>query len=113
MMTAGFFQFVSSICAVIACACAMFVAWRANQWRNSDEVRDGFKSAAARTASLEGRVAVVETRLEHMPTAEQVNGIKSALSRLEGEMDGVQATMTKVEMSVNRIESWLIEGRGK
>lgn len=112
-MTPDTLQFISAACAVLACACALFVAWRANQWRNSDEVKEGFKSSGHRLTSLEGRMTVVETRLDHAPTAEQITGIKGTLARLEGELNGVQDTMNRVDVSVSRIESWLIEGRAR
>lgn len=112
-MIPQFLQIISAACAVMACLCAIFVAHRANQWRDSDGVKEGFKGAGLRLSSLEGRMTVVETRLDHTPTAEQIAAIKASLGKLEGELSGLMGTVEKVDISVSRIESWLIDGRAR
>lgn len=96
-----YLQIASVLSGVVGISCAIYVAVRTGRWRESDEA----KSMINRITAVEQKVATVETRLMNMPTLADLEGLKS-------EVRSIAREVGKVDDSVTRIETWLME-RGK
>ncbi len=104
-MQADLFQMITAACALVAAACAIVAAIRAGKWRESDAA----KAIVTRVDRLENRadlteqkVAAIETDLAQLPT-------KADLTRLEGEINKVEAIAERTERGVRRIEDFFME----
>lgn len=96
-------QLVSMACAVVACGCAVYVAWRAGHWRNADRVLADAKHLNATVADHGRRLLLVEAKLEDLPTSKDVEAIRSDVRAIKREID-------KVDAGVTRIEGYLMAG---
>jgi polyhydroxyalkanoate synthesis regulator phasin len=107
-------QMITTACALIACACAIWVARRAGDWRQSDEA----KKLVGRVDVLETKVASVENKVKELPTQAQVAGLNERINGLatKAEMAAVQSDVRslvrevgKIDSGVTRIEAFLME----
>lgn len=96
-----YLQLASVLSGLVGIACAIYVAMRTGKWRESDEA----KGLSTRIETVEQKVIRIETRLGEMPTKADMEGLKS-------EVRAIGREVGKVDDSVTRIESWLME-RGK
>ncbi|MBS3962172.1 MAG: DUF2730 family protein [Sandarakinorhabdus sp.] len=101
MTTALALQAISVLSGIVALLCAIYVAQRANKWRDSDDN----KLLQRKVGIMEGKVNIIESRLEHMATKTDVAAVQSDVRAIVREVG-------KVDDSVTRIETWLME-RGK
>lgn len=92
---------ISVLSGIVALLCAIYVAQRASRWRDSDDV----KLLLGRVGTVEGKVNTIEARLENMATKTDVAAVQSDVRAIGREVG-------KVDDSVTRIETWLME-RGK
>ncbi|WP_194745735.1 DUF2730 family protein [Thermaurantiacus tibetensis] len=97
-------QLVSMACAVVACGCAVYVAWRAGQWRRADQAIADARAVTARVADHEQRLVLVEAKLADLPTARDIEQLRSDLRALGREI-------SKAERGIERIEGFLMGGR--
>jgi hypothetical protein len=107
-------QMVTTACALIACLCAIWVARRAGDWRQSDEA----KTLVGRVDVLETKVASIDGKLKELPTQAQIAGINERINGLatKAEVAGIQSDVRslvrelgKVDGGVTRIEAFLME----
>jgi polyhydroxyalkanoate synthesis regulator phasin len=107
-------QLITTACALIACACAIWVARRAGDWRQSDEA----KKLVGRVDVLETKVTAVESKVKELPTQAQIAGINERINGLatKAEMAAIQSDVRslvrevgKIDSGVTRIESFLME----
>lgn len=100
-------QWIPIGCAVISCSCAVFVAWRSGNWRESDEAQ----KLMARVGAVEGRVGKAESRLEAFE--EKIEGLPTAadVARVEGQVETVKEMVRAAAAGVERIESFMMTGR--
>ncbi|MFN3371009.1 MAG: DUF2730 family protein [Sphingomonadaceae bacterium] len=94
-------RFISTLAALISVMCAVYVAWRAGMWRNSDTS----KELQARIGTLESRLGGVELRLSDVPT-------RADFERVSSDVRAMTRELNKIDDSVVRIEGWLM-GRPK
>lgn len=94
-------------CAVISCACAVFVAWRSGNWRQTDEAQ----KLIARVGAVEGRATKIEARLDAFE--EKVEGLPTAadIARVEGQVETVKEMVRAAAAGVERIETFMMTGR--
>lgn len=95
------FRGISALSAFIAVFCALYVAWRAGNWRNSDERKAMF----SRLSAIENDVLAMKTRFEQVATRSDVEALKSQVTALD-------RNISKLDSAVDRIEAFLME-RGK
>jgi hypothetical protein len=95
------FRGLSAGSALIAVACAVYVANRASSWRNSDEA----KALQQRVTEIERDCSNIKVRLDQVPTKADLEGLKSDVRALGRDVG-------KVEAGIDRIEEFLRE-RGK
>ena len=60
--------------------------------------------------SLDKRMTVIEERVEHMPTREEVTQVKGAINVLDAKVTAVQTSSAIVQTGVQRIEKFLMDG---
>ena len=101
MTLSVYLQLASVLSGLVGIACAIYVAVRTGRWRESDEA----KELGTRIETVEQKVIRIEERLSAMPTKADLEGLKSDVRAIGREVG-------KVDDSVTRIESWLME-RGK
>jgi hypothetical protein len=109
-------------CSVLSAGCAVFVAWRASRWRESDEAKaitrriDVLEKMSEKVAGtpalvdaqdtaltkLDGRVAAIEHEISELPTKADIRGLDEQLKGLAREQGLTHA-------SVNRIEDHFIK----
>lgn len=95
------FRGLSAFAAIISMGCALFIARRTENWRNSD----GVKAMERRITDIETDCAKIKVRLDQVATREDLSSLKSEVRSLTKEIG-------KVDNGVRRIESFLME-RGK
>lgn len=66
--------------------------------------QDALKSAE----SLERRLALVEERMTHLPTDEEVTGLRLAVRGIEAQNVGQTQQLTALQSAVARIENYLL-----
>lgn len=67
-----------------------------------------FKAAAAETDGvLKGRLDVLEERVKHMPTTEELREVEGQLSAIKAEMGGLKDAVQSTRSGVIRIEEFL------
>lgn len=93
---------VSAGSALIAVICAVYVARRASNWRESDEA----KALERRVTEVERDLSNIAVRLDTVPTREDLAALKSEVRALSREVG-------KVDDGVSRIEIFLIERGAK
>lgn len=75
--------------------------------------------AAAHTKTA-GELALLEQKLNNVPTSEDFNQIKLSISEMEGDYKAISENVKNMKdhigsigRSVDRIEGWLMDGKGK
>lgn len=71
-------------------------------------LREGTKRAQGELAS---RVGIVEERLRHMPTTEQLRELEAELSGIKARLEGLDDVAKTTRNTVQRIEDFLRENR--
>lgn len=85
-------------CSAISTACALFVAFRGQAWRNSDEA----KIITQALADHGTRLTKLETQIENVATKGDIQTIRAEIKGVEGQVEAVGA-------GVARIESYFLE----
>lgn len=65
----------------------------------------------ARLASIDTELAVIKSRLDDMPTSGELARLEGVVRQLDERTKGQSDTMDTVRHQLNRIESYLLEGR--
>ncbi|WP_333822846.1 hypothetical protein [Pinisolibacter sp.] len=74
--------------------------------RRLDEIEASQEKAAQRTI-------VIETEIRHLPSSEDIAGIKQELAGWKAGVAGLEREMQSISRSVTRIESSLMKGVGR
>lgn len=77
-------------CSVLSASCAVFVAWRASRWRESDEA----KAITGRIDVVEKLTTKHESKLTGMPA--QVDEMDTAVTKLTGRVDAIEHEIQKL-----------------
>ncbi|WP_374569672.1 DUF2730 family protein [Phenylobacterium sp.] len=97
-------QFIGMTPAIVAAACALFVAWRNGKWRETDEAKALIKrmgEVEGRVDKVEGRVGTLEDDISDLPT-------KADIARLEGELKTVGNDVRAANAGIDRIEGFFL-----
>lgn len=65
--------------------------------KHKAEVAEAAQAADEHRAGLDRRVAVLEERSEHMPTAPEIADLRAAMSGLTAEVAGQRAQLARIE----------------
>lgn len=104
-------------CSVMSAGCAVFVAWRASRWRESDEAKaialrlDAVEKAAEKARDLPrlvdeqdtaitklvGRVSTIEHDITELPTKADIRGLDEQLKGLAREQGLTHASVSRIE----------------
>ncbi|MBI1407312.1 MAG: DUF2730 family protein [Caulobacter sp.] len=98
-------QSIPIACAVISALCAVFVAWRASRWRESDEAQ----KLIARVGAVEGRMTKAEGRLDGIDEKFDDLPTEADIARLEGEIGTVKELCRAAAAGVARIETFMMQ----
>lgn len=99
MSLAEILVFFSTGCALASAGCAVFVALRAQKWRDSDDA----KALLERVDEVEDRLSRLETRASDLPT-------RADIARLEGEIDGLTKLVERtVVPGLTRMEGYFLQ----
>jgi hypothetical protein len=107
-------QIITAACAVIACACAVWVAFRSGNWRETDAA----KALVGRVDVLETKVASFDDKLSDKPSQAQIAGIeerikglatKAEIAAIQSDVHSLVREVAKVDAGVTRIEAFLME----
>lgn len=107
-------QVITAACAVIACFCAVWVALRSSNWRETD----AGKALVGRVDVLETKVGAFESKLEDKPSQAQFAGIeerikglatKAEIAAIQSDVHSLVREVGKVDAGVTRIEAFLME----
>lgn len=82
-----------------------------NRWASSGEeaLRSKQASQESKLVDHDRRIQSIEGELKHLPTKDQVNDLKLAISELGGAVSTMKETVTSVQRTVHRIDDWLRE----
>lgn len=121
-------QYVLAIAACLSALCAVYVAWRAKGWRQSDELKAMIAEAASRWVEsaaskalhhrvddAERRLDVAETTVENLPTKDDlakierdVGDVARLLAGQSAALDGVKRTSEASQAGVDRLVAYLL-----
>ena len=87
------FRGLSAFAAIISMGCALFIARRTENWRNSD----GVKAMERRITDIETDCAKIKVRLDQVATKEDLAGLKGEVRALSREVGNVDAGVTRIE----------------
>ena len=62
-------------------------------------------------ADLKTDVELVKRDVEHLPTADDLNQLRGAVSKLEGQADAQEQLLNRIAASVTRIEDYLLKSK--
>jgi hypothetical protein len=78
------------------------------------------KSIGAAAAKTAGDLSLLDQTIKGLPSSDDINEIRLSISKLEGEFKAISTNVGNVEKhigsigrSVDRIEDWLMTGKGK
>jgi septal ring factor EnvC (AmiA/AmiB activator) len=76
------------------------------------------EAAVGRIDLVDGRLAIIDAQMRHMPTADDVASLKVQLAELRGDTRSINTHLSKMERTsdtldqrLDRIENHLLEGR--
>lgn len=93
---------------------AAFLLWMRKPGQDASAEIDRFKaSSAAANGALSGRMDVLEERVKHMPTSDELRELEGQLVGIKAEMGSLKDAVTATRSGVARIENWLMHERTK
>lgn len=81
---------------------------RAGQWKDSDEARRLIERVTANETDING----LKVRMENVATKADVARLTAEITGVERQVVGVEVHAKRIEGGVERIESYLMQGRG-
>lgn len=98
----------------LAQSVAIVLLWLRRPGEDASRELAGFRAAQVESASaMRGRLDVVEERLRHMPTSEEVRELEGKLSAIKAELGGLKESVSATRNGVSRIEQFLLTERHK
>lgn len=93
---------------------AAFLLWLRKPGQDASTEIAAFKSAAAEVAGgFKGRLDVLEERVAHMPTDEELAHLKGEMHGLSAQLSGMSEQMLPVRQALDRIQHYLLTERHK
>lgn len=102
-MTAA--EIIPIACSLVSCVCAVFVAYRGQRWRETDDAR----ALLGRVSDLESRVQAVEIRQEDLPTQADVEKLRGEVHALATQVTATGEQVKAAAAGINRIEGHFIQ----
>ncbi len=69
------------------------------------------EDATARVGKLEGQLQVIEERIRHMPTADELTELEGTVKSIAAQLDAMQDNVKNTRAAVQRIEDFLRNNR--
>lgn len=86
-------EIIASAAAAVSAACAAYIAWRDNKWRDSDEA----KTMNARIKAVEDKTLEHEVKLKDLPSKADLAAVNANVHNLERTVSGIDAGVTRIE----------------
>lgn len=87
---------------------ASFLLWLRKPGQDATAAIATFRTAVAETDGvLKGRLDVLEERVRHMPTSDELSQLEGQLGAIKAEMGGMKDLVQSTRSGVNRIEEFL------
>lgn len=87
---------------------ANFLLWLRKPGQDAGAAIAAFRTAVAETDGvLKGRLDVLEERVKHMPTSDELREVEGQLGAIKAEMGGIRDTVQSTRAGVVRIEEFL------
>ena len=67
------------------------------------------EEASQAVETMSSRIAVIEERIAHMPTSEELAELAGTVKALSAELAGVNASQVAISRQLNRIEDFLLK----
>jgi uncharacterized protein YhaN len=75
------------------------------------EVNKKMESLEEKTENIDASVRLLEERMAHLPSNEEVSMIRQEVAVLNTKLDGVGSHVEQTRHALNRIENWLINNK--
>jgi len=100
-------QIIAVVVLPIASAVYTWIATRDKD--NTVHIKAVEEAMAKQMAALHSRTDKLETRVQYMPTPQQMSELQGDMQAMQATQEAIQRDMTTVRMSLNRIEDFLLK----
>ncbi|WOI47731.1 DUF2730 family protein [Acidovorax sp. BLS4] len=100
-------QIIAVVVLPIASAIYTWIATRDKD--NTVHIKAVEEAMAKEMAALKSRTDKLETRVQYMPTPQQMSELQGDVQAMQATQDAIQRDMTTVRITLNRIEDFLLK----
>lgn len=100
-------QIIAVVVLPIASAIYTWIATRDKD--NTVHIKAVEEAMTKQMAELNSRADKLETRVQYMPTPQQMSELQGDMQAMQATQEAIQRDMTTVRMSLNRIEDFLLK----
>lgn len=94
---------------VVMPICSIVYTWIATRDKdNSQHIKAVETALGAQIATHAGRIDRIESELKHLPSKDDISGLRSDMRAMQAELEATQREVQGMRSSVTRIEDYLL-----